>query len=391
MSKNLFLCGHTGSDNRGCEAIVRSTIKIFTQAGYKDKPYLATYNPRQDENAGVNKVAQLIAYRSYDSKLSRMFYAGMRKLLKNPLIGQSVIHKDIWQRIDSSDLSLSIGGDTYCYNVPTGFVAHNAKMKKLGVPSVLWCCSVGEDFITDKVKKDLENYTLIVAREAYTYENLLKAEISKDKILKCCDPAFRLDVKECELPEGFVAGNTVGIKFSGFVKNEKSMEAAEYMVENILSKTDMSICFIPHVYTVEPDTDDLLLMREFYEKYSQSGRVSVVDKALSCEEIKYIISNCRFFVGARTHTTIAAYSTSVPTLTVGYSIKSRGIAKDLFGTDEGYVVPYTDIEKKDALWLPFSAIIENEEQIKARYKEILPEYSKSVQDTAELILKKFLG
>ncbi len=391
MSKNLFLCGHTGSANRGSEAIVRSTIKIFTQAGYKDKPYLATYNPLQDENARVNGVAQLIAYRNYDSKLSRIFYAGMRKLLRNPVIGQNVIHKDIWQKIERTDLSLSIGGDTYCYNVPTGFLAHNAKMKKMGVPSVLWCCSIEEDSITNEVKKDLENYTLIVAREAYTYENLINAGINKDKILKCCDPAFRLDIKKCRLPKGFVPGNTMGINFSGFVKNEKSMEAAEYMVENILSKTDMNICFIPHVYTVAPETDDLLMMRAFYEKFAQSGRVSLVDEALSCEELKYIISNCRFFVGARTHTTIAAYSTGVPTLTVGYSIKSKGIAKDLFQTDKGYVVPYTDIENKDALWQPLSAIINNEEQIRSRYKEILPEYSKSVQDTAELIFNKFLG
>ncbi len=391
MSKNLFLCGHTGSDNRGCEAIARSTIKIFTQAGYKCKPYLATYNPHQDEDAGVSEIARLIAYKNYDSKFSRLFYAGMRKLLKNPVIGQNVIHKDIWSKIEPSDLSLAIGGDTYCYNVPTGFVAHNAKMKKMGVPSLLWCCSIGTEFLTNEVKKDLDNYTLIVAREAYTYENLLSAGIDKDKVLKCCDPAFMLDIRECRLPQGFIQGNTVGINFSGFVKSDNAMESAEYMVEKILSETDMNICFIPHVYTVNPDTDDLLLMRSFYEKFAKSGRVSLVEDALSCEEIKYIISNCRFFVGARTHTTIAAYSTGVPTLVVGYSIKSRGIAKDLFGTDKGYVVPYTDIEEKDALWLPLSSIIENEEQIKAHYREILPEYIKSVQDTADIIYKRFLG
>lgn len=391
MSKKLFLCGHTGSDNRGCEAIARSTVRIFTEAGLKDKPYLATYNPNQDINAGVDEVCNLVEYKNYDSKLSRLFYGGMRKLLKNPVIGQNVIHKDIWSRIESSDLSLSIGGDTYCYKVPTGFVAHNRKMKKMGVPSILWCCSIGAEFLTDEVKKDLENYTFIVAREGYTYENLVNAGISKEKILRCCDPAFRLNIRECKLPEGFVKGNTVGINFSGFVKNEKSMESALYMVEKILAQTDMNICFIPHVYTVNPDTDDLLMMRSFYDKFVSSGRVSLVKDALSCEEIKYIISNCRFFVGARTHTTIAAYSTAVPTLAIGYSVKALGIARDLFTTEEGYAIPYTDIEEKEALWCAVSSIFGKEEQIRERYAEILPEYTKSVQNTADMLYKRFLG
>ena len=59
----------------------------------------------------------------------------------------------------------------------------------------------------------------------------------------------------------------------------------------------------------------------------------------NCMEIKGIISKCRFFIGARTHSTIAAYSTCVPTLAVGYSIKARGIARDIFGTEDNYVVP----------------------------------------------------
>lgn len=34
--KKIFLCGHTGSTNRGCEAIVRSTVKILNECGVKD-------------------------------------------------------------------------------------------------------------------------------------------------------------------------------------------------------------------------------------------------------------------------------------------------------------------------------------------------------------------
>ena len=58
-----------------------------------------------------------------------------------------------------------------------------------------------------------------------------------------------------------------------------------------------------------------------------------------CEELKGCISRCRFLVAARTHASIAAYSTGVPTLVAGYSVKARGIARDLFGTEDGHVLP----------------------------------------------------
>lgn len=69
----------------------------------------------------------------------------------------------------------------------------------------------------------------------------------------------------------------------------------------------------------------------------------------TCEELKGFISRCRLFVGARTHATIAAYSTCVPTLVAGYSVKARGIAKDLFGSEENYVLPVQSLKNKDDL------------------------------------------
>lgn len=44
----------------------------------------------------------------------------------------------------------------------------------------------------------------------------------------------------------------------------------------------------------------------------------------SCGDLKGYISRCRFLVAARTHASIAAYSTGVPALVAGYSVKARG-------------------------------------------------------------------
>ncbi|MBQ1977815.1 MAG: polysaccharide pyruvyl transferase family protein, partial [Ruminococcus sp.] len=148
---------------------------------------------------------------------------------------------------------------------------------------------------------------------------------------------------------------------------------------------------VPHVYDVEPESGDLQLLREFYDNFKSTGRVSIVDKACSCEELKFIISKCRFFVGARTHSTIAAYSTCVPTLVLGYSIKSLGIARELFGTEKGYVLPYTEIKGKEDIYNVFAEICKKEDNIKNRYKEFLPSYTQTVKDAAKTLYEKYLG
>ena len=85
-------------------------------------------------------------------------------------------------------------------------------------------------------------------------------------------------------------------------------------------------------------------------------------------ELKGIISKCRFFVGARTHSTIAAYSMGIPTLVVGYSVKARGIARDLFGGEEGYVLPVQKLTR-DKLISAFKNIMIKEKEIQKKLKK----------------------
>ena len=97
-------------------------------------------------------------------------------------------------------------------------------------------------------------------------------------------------------------------------------------------------------------------------------------------QLKYIISQCRLFIGARTHATIAAYSTFVPTLVIGYSVKSRGIAADLFGTEENYVLPIQAIRADTDLigaydWLEAHAV-----EIGQHLRNVIPAY----QDKARM-------
>ena len=143
------------------------------------------------------------------------------------------------------------------------------------------------------------------------------------------------------------------------------------LVQEILDTTDSAIALIPHV--VKPGNDDLEVLKLIYERYSQSGRIILItDK--NCMQLKYIISQCRLFIGARTHATIAAYSTCVPTLVIGYSVKSRGIAIDLFGTEEHYVLPVQKIRSSEDLIKEYRWLMLHEKDIKLQLQIIMPEY-----------------
>ncbi|CUP26031.1 Polysaccharide pyruvyl transferase [Catenibacterium mitsuokai] len=108
---------------------------------------------------------------------------------------------------------------------------------------------------------------------------------------------------------------------------------------------------------------------------------------MNCKKLKYIISKCRFFIGARTHSTIAAYSTCVPTLVVGYSIKSIGIARDLFGTDKNYVLSVQNIDDENELVNNFNYFLDNETLIKETLEKQIPNYVLKAKKAKEVINK----
>jgi len=47
-----------------------------------------------------------------------------------------------------------------------------------------------------------------------------------------------------------------------------------------------------------------------------------------------VLSHCSLFAGTRMHSTIAALSSGVPTLNLAYSIKARGVSRDVFDHEE---------------------------------------------------------
>ena len=396
--KKIVLYSHNGSKNHGCEAIVRSTAKILCSTGQMQ---LLSFNKEEDMQFGLDKYLNITQTRLKRSNGSSggFTWRGRLKNFTKKIIPLSIImpfqkkfgmraYEDIIRA--QGDLFISIGGDIYCYDSYAVLDYLNIELNK-HAKTALWGCSITPQRINqDKnLRIDLNRYSFISARESITYKALLENGINKNTHL-LPDPAFVLDIKETPLPENFLPGNTVGINLSPMVQRlEKSNNLAYKNIQNliryILEKTDMNICLIAHV--IWAGNNDLEPLTSLYEEFKDTGRVSLVGQNQNACELKYIISKCRFMVAARTHASIAAYSTQVPTLVIGYSIKACGIARDIFGTEKDYVLPVQNIAKEDEITKAFIVLQQQEKTIRSHYKKFMPIYIARVYEGAQEIKK----
>lgn len=395
MEENkLIMYMHAGSGNHGCEAIVNSVCHMI-----KEKPVLISYYGEEDEKYSLKELCDIISERRFEEhKSAHILYYAYRKLSGDEESFIRYRYKNVFKG-KAPSLAVSIGGDNYCYdNMLKDLRLANSAFNKKGTRTVLLGCSIEPELLKkEHIVKDLLQYHTIIARESITYEALKQMvekktagqtyvqEGSLPRILCFPDPAFTLPKRELLLPDGFAAGNTVGINVSPMIQDNESksgitMESYKALLTFIIENTDMQIALIPHV--VWKRNDDRKPVHELYEAFKATGRVVEIPDG-TCEELKGFISRCRFFVGARTHATIAAYSACVPTLVVGYSVKARGIAKDLFGTEEKYVIPVQSLQNKEDLVKGFQWLFSHEAEIKSKLKEIMPSYKEKALQTGK--------
>ena len=372
----INLYSHGGSENHGCEALVRSTIDILGQP-----VRLFSQHPEQDEKYDINEICDIVSDTPFEMRkgsFSWFISAVQTKIFGKIDILIKYLRKNLINNVGSKDICLSIGGDNYCYAGTDILAAINRNLRKKGAKTVLWGCSIEPQLLEQvDIAKDIANFDLITARETISYEALKK--VNPNTIL-VADSAFVLKRIDMPLPEGWVEGKMIGINASPLIlqsskDGELVLDAYKELVKRILRTTDCSVALIPHV--VWKDNDDRIPLKTLYDTFSETGRVILLDD-YNCMEIKGYIARCRMFIGARTHATIAAYSSCVPTLVLGYSVKSRGIAKDLFGTYDNYVLSVQGIVSKEELVIGFDWLWEHQEEIRCKLEQIIPQYKEKV-------------
>ena len=377
--KSEYFYFYAGSMNHGCEAIVRATASLL-----KTKPILVSDHPEQDKRYRLEQVVVLREKAVFNPTFFEKVgcYLTVHAFKSDQYGYERRAHSEA-QAFAPGSTALSIGGDNYCYGEAYNIylAALNRQLHKRGLKTVLWGCSIEPASVTKAMQEDFSRYDLIVARESISFGSLKKYNTNT---VKACDPAFILEPEATTLPDDFIPGKTVGMNLSPLIQKREPREGITLenyyrLAAYIIEETDYHIALIPHV--VCPGNDDRTAMQPLYERYKDTGRICIVQDG-NCQKLKWIISKCSLFVGARTHATIAAYSTGVPTLVIGYSTKARGIAKDLFGSEEHYVLPVQTLQKRDDLLNAFVWLDEHQTEISKHLVDIMPEYKKTVAAAA---------
>ena len=321
---------HLDGGNRGCEAIAKGTALILKE--------------NKDNLIGLSTDMELDHRLKVDDyiTLQPMRQRGIPFRIKNKMY-KSVIHEE-WKRksfiyqyeytpfldqMNKDDIMISTGGDMMCYN-ENQVIYTVDYLHKRGIRSTLWGCSIGEKNITQRKLHALKQFSHIYVRETLTQEVLAGHNIHNVSVFP--DPAFVLEPIPCQLPACFLQGEVIGVNLSnyvmgGFDLNSAFAKEVDILIKYILQSTDYQILLIPHV--LWKGQDDRIVSNLIKEKYA-SNRIHVLDiDDLNYCQIRYVISKCHCFIGGRTHAVISAYSTKTPAIAIGYSIKSRGIAKDI--------------------------------------------------------------
>lgn len=374
--KTPILYGNGSSENHGCEAIVRATLKLFRNAGISNEIELLQ-DTRFEQKYGITDIIDVVGPSdSHPNKDFKFLVYYLRNLLlKEYGYLDNLPWENTFKNFSSKNVAFSIGGDCLSYGYNHTIIRLHDMFRQRGMKTILWSCSINPELLEDKrILKDLLNFDIITARESITYNALVSH--GHPHVTLFPDIAFGLPASPCESSFKIRENKTIGINLSLFVQScseDNNIVVNNYLtlINYILEHTDYEIALIPHV--VWSRDDDRKALQTFYDKFKDSKRIIQIEDH-NCMELKDIISRCRFMICTRTHASIAAYSSCVPTLVLGYSVKARGIARDLFGTEENYVVPVQDLKSETDMLERFKWLMNNEDKIRKHLQDIMPGY-----------------
>lgn len=347
----ILLVGMMGLYNRGCEAIVWGSAEILRQAypgakvsvavGYPDQ---AAVDRRRLPSIDVDIFPLL--------KRPSIFSRGARRAVRL-ITGRAPAFRRQWAYPQQGwDLVLEVGGDTLCGPGAQWRLEHDrALMARYDCKVGLWGMNFGpkdlSDLPTDYVTDTLSRYHIITVRDEPSRHRLAELGIV-DNVYRMADPAFAMapepwDV-EPHLPREYGRG-LIGLNLSPCAAHfrDGGLPATIDLAVEVctrLASAGFGILLVPHCFppACPPADDDLAVLRPALERLRSSApSVGVLPNGISSPQVKYAISRCSLYAGARMHSTIAAWSTGVPVLSISYSPKSRSLNQEIYG-HEHYLV-----------------------------------------------------
>lgn len=347
MKRILIVGANPYNDNKGIAALCTATIilldKIFAAIG-RDDIEIAVYNHEfkmhKDSLILSNKKIDFINIYPTPKMSIRNFFKiifskwrlyNLKEFLKVTYI----------VNIAAGDSFADIYGAGHFFSVDNP----NRLARFFNKPYLMLPQTFGPFDLSGKfwpsAKKTLEKAKLVIARDEKSYD-FVRLNTKQSEILKTIDMAFFLPYNFFKMEEKYV---NVGLNVSallwhgGYTKNNQFGLRFDYVhyiqliINYFLNKTNCKVHLIPHVVSSYNNIEnDYQVSYEIFKEYSHE-RLVLSPFFLSPIEAKGYISSLDFFLGARMHACIAAYSSNVPLVPMAYSRKFNGLFKDTLNYD----------------------------------------------------------
>lgn len=392
----IYLTGQNNFGNRGCEALVRSTVDVIRERIPGCTFRVPSLDIARDSVQWPQAQTQGVEFVPV-SEVPWRFIQWSRVCTRLPFLTRldwpALKDHELPPGLADSDAVLSIGGDNYSLDYDLAslayFVAVAEAAMQRGLPALLWGASAGPfgaiAGVEQRMATHLRRLSRVTIRESHSVNYLAHIGVS-DNVIAVADSAFALRPEPVDTskfwPQDDGSG-VLGLNVSPLIaavrtragKRSEMADEVERFVRAAVKDTGLAVLLVPHVAPLDGgafNSDEHLLAAIAARLGDLGVRVGVAPGGLNAVQLKQIIGQCRYFIGARTHATIAALSMQVPTLSIAYSVKALGINRDLFG-HERYVL---DTRELDATTLAdgLARLRSEETDIRALLAERIPEW-----------------
>lgn len=402
----FYLAGHQEFGNRGCEALVRSVMTIVGERFPGATFVIPSIDVHRDSAQwpelarSGGQFAEVIPVPGGVKWWNRV--ATRLPAVRGWWEPTCELSGAVAAELDQCDAVLMTGGDVISLDYGPGSLFRWSTVmdaaRRRGLPTMLFAASIGpfdKDPVVERfMVNHLRLYSAITVRETSSMAYLKSLGI--ESAVMVADPAFRLEpqVVDLEPPYGRSAEGVLAFNVSPLVEaswtraNPGRDLVAECVafIERVVSETRLSVALLPHVDPLDgsvENSDSAFLERVFAAAKVPANRLGLVRRGLNAAQIKHVIGASRFLIAARTHATIAGWSQHVPTASIAYSIKARGLNKDLFDSLD-YVIETPKVSR-DTLWASLDRLRQRESALHELLAQRIPQWKRNADLNAEVL------
>lgn len=165
------------------------------------------------------------------------------------------------------------------------------------------------------------------------------------------------------------------------------VECIVNLCDHINKKYCIPIILIPNEVQSSIDVNDVDVSNEIRYRLSNIGvDVEVIDSAnMSSTDLKNIIASCEVMIASRYHSCVAALSSGIPTLVVGWHYKYEELLH-WYGQDD-WAIPMSECTSKKLISM-FDSFWEQRDELKRIINEKYPEVRKAVIEIGKKLFSK---